>query len=152
MKRYFKIFKNVWSYIKASLIETIKDVGEFFSNIWKHKINIIIACMYLIPIYITTHYFNIWCIIIVGIYLIIGTFFALFNDAGPYWLSYFLLYFWGPCLIINGLIIVPIYNIIRIFGIMKPRYTQEQINASKYFERVGREIIEKNKNKKNKNK
>lgn len=149
MKTFFQIFKNAWSYITCSVTslikDTVKDVKEIISNIWKYRFNIVILCMYLIPMSIAIYYFNIWCVIILGIYLFIGTFFAMFNDAGPLWFSYVAVDFWLPIILVYKLIINPVCWIIMKFNLIKPRYTEEEIEASNYFYQVGKELIDKNK-------
>lgn len=159
MKDFFKtlveIYKNAWCFVKHSEFGSfMRDayIGgkEFFSDIWEWVELIFQYSLYLIPMWATVHYFGWGYLILTIIYLLFGTFVAMFNDAGPYWLSYILLLFWLPMAIIEIFIIEPCKWILRLLGFMKPKYTQAEIEASKYFAKRGKEILEKNKNKNNK--
>lgn len=140
MKDFFKTVVEIY---KDFFSSTLKPVLEVLELIFQYS-------LYLIPMWATVHYLGWGYLILTIIYLLIGTFFAMFNDAGPYWLSYILLWFWLPMVIIEIFIIEPGKWILRMFGLMKPKYTQAEIEASKYFAKQGKEILEKNKNK-NKN-
>lgn len=166
MKEFFQLVKDTWSFIKYSkfgvfMRDAYINGKEFFSGIWVWVDFIFQYSLYLIPMWATVHYLGWGYLILTIIYLLFGTFFAMFNDTGPYWLSYVLLWFWLPAIIISSSvsILVTIINIfiiepgkwiLRKVGIMKPKYTRAEIKASKYFAKRGMEIIEKNKNK-NKN-
>lgn len=158
MKDFFKtfveIYKDAWNFVKHSeLVLFMRDayIGgkEVFSGIGEWLEVIFQYVLYIIPIWATVHYLNDGYVILTIIYLFFGTFIAMFNDAGPVWLSYIMLWFWFPILIGNLLIIEPTKWILRKIGWMKPKYTPEEIEVSKYFAEQGRKIIEKNKNNNN---
>jgi len=158
MKDFFKtfveIYKDAWRFVKYSEFGTfMRDayIGgkEFFSNIWEWVELIFQYSLYLIPMWATVHYLGWGYLILTIIYLLIGTFVAMFNDAGPYWLSYILLLFWLPMAIIAIFIIEPGKWLLRLLGFMKPKYTPGEIKLSKHLAEQGRKIIEKNKNNNN---
>lgn len=155
LKTFVEIYKGAWSFVKHSELglfmrdayiggkEVFSGIGEWLEVIFQYV-------LYIIPIWATVHYLGWGYVILTIIYLLFGTFVAMFNDAGPYWLSYILLWFWLPMAIIAICIIEPCKWLLRLLGFMKPKYTIGEINLSKHLAEQGKKIIERNKNKKNK--
>lgn len=155
MNTIFDFLNDAWSYAKQlAIVSFIKDAikggKEVFSGIGEWLEVIFQYVLYIIPIWATVHYLGWGYVILTVIYLLFGTFVAMFNDAGPYWLSYILLWFWLPMAIITVFIIEPVKWLLRLLGFMKPKYTIGEINLSKHLAEQGKKIIERNKNKKNK--
>ena len=152
MKDFFKtlveIYKDAWRFVKHSEFGAfMRDayIGgkEFFSDIWEWVELIFQYVLYIIPMWATVHYLGWGYLILTIIYLMFGTFVAMFNDAGPYWLSYILLLFWLPMALISIFIIEPGKWLLRLFGFMKPKYTPGEIKLSKHLAEQGKKIIEK---------
>lgn len=117
--------------------------SKFYKRILKWADVLFDWCFIALPIYCTIHFLGPWYLFITVPYLAMGGFIALFNDSGPLWLSYFMFYFWLPYFVIDGLIVSPICGILRILGLMKPKYTPNQVML-KHFKQDGREILERN--------
>ena len=155
MNTIFDFLNDAWSHAKQlAIVSFIKDAikggKEVFSGIGEWLEVIFQYVLYIIPIWATVHYLGWGYVILTVIYLLFGTFVAMFNDAGPYWLSYILLWFWLPMAIIAVFIVEPCKWLLRLLGFMKPKYTIGEINLSKHLAEQGKKIIERNKNKKNK--
>ena len=155
MNTLFDFLNDAWSYAKQlTIVSFIKDAikggKEVFSEIGEWLEVIFQYVLYIIPIWATIHYLSDGYVVLTIIYLFFGTFVTLFNDSGPIWLSYIMLWFWLPILMGDLFIVEPGKWILRKVGLMKPKYTPEEIKLSKHLAEQGKKIIERNKNKKNK--